>query len=700
MKERLQILIFQIEKTTNRLMRESSSSTKTTTSKDHCGFFSSRSAHEQVAALIKLATSTKGKRRYRAEEWKKEYQRICVSNSTISNAYLFLLQSIHGICIQDILLKYNPKEPKYERITIYFYDPAIDYRKPSLFLFLPGLHTVLTKGPHELVSEMMESFWSHVLRNGYFPTTAIQQVLESQLRSFFVSGLVTATTGGSSNSYLPLPLKADFVPSSPLSIYIHGKAGVGKSSLAKVLPMALQSTLEQHMDPKSMARFVKQNLNKRLETLELEFQPRPNNNDMSVMSIIQARRMTMSQSKAGLVVLNLEEMPSFMGNNPDQESVAQLISQRFGGRKGNYQPQEQNNKIVNINGFVNSSGRNNPAPRNSDKRSIGQDYSLVTIFTSNYPLAENSKAALAQLELYQSLTPIEMFSITGSDRYQFAKSYLSQCLIDSFGEDFAAEITTRNIVLDIVSISNDGDTRPLVRQLRMFSYYLRTMLENIIVQKAGHVTVEEIRVLQNEKDCILTVQTKIGRKANRNSSQQLTMGSLINWYPAGPFIFDSKIKMVINKLKTIIDDEKAAELAVILEFWISMTLAPAVILSRDKKIIEQLVNAIECMGEDVNCIKSVDAQTYKMIKSLYDPKEMPNLRDDILKFGRGSLVATELRCPTGDSQLCIREMIEDSPSMTAFSSMKSALNKSGLLFAIYVEGEVTPEVLSRVSFVL
>ena len=88
------------------------------------------------------------------------------------------------------------------------------------------------------------------------------------------------------------------------------------------------------------------------------------------------------------------------------------------------------------------------------------------------------------------------------------------------------------------------------------------------------------------------------------------------------------------------------------------------------------------------------------MKSLYDPSNIPNLRDDILRFGRGAYVAVELVCPSKNAQLCIREIIEDSPSMTAFSTAKSALYKEGLLFVVHVTGEITPEILSRASIVI
>ena len=474
----------------------------------------------------------------------------------------------------------------------------------------------------------------------------------------------------------------------------------GKSSLAKVLPVALQSTIEQHLDPECIARFVKQNLNKCMNTLELELEIRPNNNNLSVMSIVQSRRMSMSQSKPGLVVLNFEEMPMYSSqSNPNQLSVTQLISHRFGGRAGDYRKQQQQGNS--LSGSINNKSA---APRNSDKRSIGRDFSLVTVFTSNYPLNEDSKLALQQLELYHYLEPIELTSISGSDRCQFAKSYLVQCLVDSLETNDCTGISTGTISLDILTNDRDGDTRPLVRQLRMFAFYLEKLIRNDIVQKTGgQVIVKRIQVSQEGENCYLTVESKIdGGITSQKRSQNLKSGSLSNWYPTDPFTFDSRIESISKKLNLMVEDAVATitELAVILEFWFSMTLAPAVILSRDKKVIKQLMDAIESMGDDVHCIRNINTQTYKMVKSLYDPKNIPNLRDDILKVDRGALVAVELDCPTEDSQLCSREMIEDSPSMTAFSTTKSALHKSGLLFAIHVEGEATPEIMSRVSFVL
>ena len=163
-------------------------------------------------------------------------------------------------------------------------------------------------------------------------------------------------------------------------------------------------------------------------------------------------------------------------------------------------------------------------------------------------------------------------------------------------------------------------------------------------------------------------------------------------------VFDHRVQHAIEILRETGDQiTDIAELSIILDFWLAKTLAPAVVVSNDKVRIKRLAEAVGSL-EEVHHISNVDAGEYKIMKSLYDPTNTPNLRDDILACGRGAIVAVELHCPTTDSQLCIREIIEDSPSMTAFSSSRSALYKSGLLFAVYVEGDITPEVRSRASF--
>jgi hypothetical protein len=80
-------------------------------------------------------------------------------------------------------------QTQYERITIYLYDPEIDHCKPPHFLFMPSVKTAMEKGPEAIVQEMVQSFWSHLLRHGYFATNAMKEKLNADLKQFFLSGI-------------------------------------------------------------------------------------------------------------------------------------------------------------------------------------------------------------------------------------------------------------------------------------------------------------------------------------------------------------------------------------------------------------------------------------------------------------------------------------------------------------------------------
>lgn len=373
--------------------------------------------------------------------------------------------------------------------------------------------------------------------------------------------------------------------------------------------------------------------------------------------------MTMGQSKPGLVVVNLEEMPSNeVEADPNQLKVAQLISQRFSGRKGDFHMQGK-------------------APRNSE-RGIQNDSSLVTLFTSNYELDTPCEDALRRLQLFEHLSTHEITAVTGEDRAHFAKSYTQQCIKNRLPHQSIETIIDLDVPL------GEGDTRNMVRRLRMIAFYICEMVTGSM-KSHGMI---EAKVSQKQSHCQIRVGTE---------SLDLKVGTFENLFPLTPQSFNPSVSSaVIDSLTNELDETcDVSELSTVLSFWLSKTLAPAVIVSNHPGKIQKLVEAIEAL-ENIHSLKNVNASEYKMMKSLYDPNDTPNLRDDILKLGRGAHVVVELKCPSRDSQLCIREMIEDSPSMTAFSTSKSALHKSGLLFCVYVDGEITPEVQSRASLII
>lgn len=146
----------------------------------------STTVSERVASLIQAAV--KADTRIRSAQLEHEFNRLTYRNSTISNAIAQLFLTAHGCSIKDIYFK-RSHMPKYERITVYLYDPNIDEFKPPPFTFLPSLHCLLEQGPEALVQGMVKSFWSHLLRHGYFATPAICSEFTPDLEKYFLSGI-------------------------------------------------------------------------------------------------------------------------------------------------------------------------------------------------------------------------------------------------------------------------------------------------------------------------------------------------------------------------------------------------------------------------------------------------------------------------------------------------------------------------------
>lgn len=442
---------------------------------------------------------------------------------------------------------------------------------------------------------------------------------------------------------------------------------IGKSSLVRNFAPALNDCIEEFADPEVMVRFVKQNLNKPYHTLELELELRPNNNDFSIMSIIQSRRMTMGQTKPGLVVVGLEEMASHGAeHDPNQLQICRLLSQRFAGRKGTFQEGAS-------------------VPRNSAKRGISGDASVIPIFTSNYTLEGPCLEALAKLEMFGDLRVIEVTAVEAHDRVNFANQYFSHCLGELLGRTWDLPS------IDLSIAMGSGDTRPLVRHLRMLAFYASNLVRNE-TEPTGTISILQCR--ENSTCCV---------KANRHAID-LRVGTppMNNLYPTKHQVFDRRAEDIVQRIQNNRSDTDldVTELSVILSFWLAKTLAPTVIVSTNSSKIRAIVSAVKSIT-GIHVIDNVDANEYKMMKSLYDPSDTKNLRDDILALGRDAMVAVELLCDRVDAQLCIREMIEDTPSMTAFSSEKSALQKDGLLFLVSINNDApTPEIRSRASLML
>uniref|UniRef100_A0A7S1FPR2 Uncharacterized protein n=1 Tax=Corethron hystrix TaxID=216773 RepID=A0A7S1FPR2_9STRA len=465
---------------------------------------------------------------------------------------------------------------------------------------------------------------------------------------------------------------AHFSPTYPLSLYLYGVAGSGKSAFVRAFAPALQSSIALLADPEVLVRPVKQNLNKPLSDLDLEFELRPNNNDLSIMSIVQGRRMTLTQTRPGLVALAMEEMPQHdaLGEaDPHQHKVCNLIARRFGGLKGGGK----------------GARKGTAAPRNSEGRGIGNDPTILTLFTSNYPLEPMARSSLLSLKMFHNLLPVKVHPISGSERIRFARSYLGRC-VDTALVDQTSDCS---VAIDDDVLLPQGDIRALVRHLRMLSFHGISLLRRLRCTAAPR-----LRVTCGASPDDVVLAAPGGTVTLRTDGKVLVPDILSPMDPRTVAVAGAASPPAGAR----------AALAHVLDLYFGGALAPAVVVSRDADLVRRLVSALG--SQDTVCvIPGIDPEETKMLRSLYDPRDLPNLRDDIMsqlmrRDGSDHLVVTELICRTADAQMMVREMIEDGPSMTAFSTKRSALHKDGLFFGVWVKGEITPEILSRASIVI
>ena len=137
----------------------------------------------QLMAAVVLADA-----RFRPEQLQHEYDRVRVWNSSLANAFLQLFTQAHDCTIKDVYFK-RSHLPKFERITVFLYDPDIDMLKPPRFSFLPALQRALHDGPEAVANDMVESFWDSMLRHGYFATDRVKQEISPNLQKYFLSGI-------------------------------------------------------------------------------------------------------------------------------------------------------------------------------------------------------------------------------------------------------------------------------------------------------------------------------------------------------------------------------------------------------------------------------------------------------------------------------------------------------------------------------
>ncbi len=664
----------------------------------------------------------------------REWQRLLATHSSLANACLARFCESTGVHVQDATLITSP-HPTRVRLSVLLYDRTVHeaQQRPRFFAWAPALRRLMREpDARQLSLAMSARLWLELRRQQYHPSDEFRASIEPVLLRWFQS-CVTGHGG--------LRLRACLRPQTPVCLYLHGAAGSGKSSVVRALLPALSATVRAFLHPELLGAFVKQNLNKAVADLDLELQRRPNNNDLSVVHVVEMAREPLSASEPRLLLLGLEEMPDGASDagGGTQLAVAALLAERF--RKSSPHPD------------------------------------LLVCFTSNYPLCEEASAALRACKLFAPLECVTIQPVGGAQRVALGRAMLRSLIAEGLADGARAAprraapsaASEQLLRIDVCLELGSGDVRPLVRFLRAVAAYAVAMLDAQLpaaderdggppaaklakraapseAARAAHLTVADTD--QAGADAAVDACPQAAASFSRPvcltleitdspcaDTLRLRPGPYGNLAASDGRRLDARTDQILSRVRAGITAPEGSgtvgsspaeasgaleSLGLILDLFLTNALAPAVVLCTDQPaarvlaaaLIDALAAALpppsvggDSEGGGLGLIRHVDVNEVKMNRSLYDARDARSLRDEILDL-REHLprVAVELLAPTTASELLIREMVEDSPSVVAHSVHKRILHKRGLLFVVLTgapsEHAISPELRSRASLVL
>lgn len=663
-----------------------------------------------LAALVRRVVTAAAAAMDVAElQLEREWSTLRASHSTLANACLAHLLHATNVHLQDATL-ITSVDPKRARLLVLLYDSVVHegQQRPRKFHWAPCL-SKLVRAPNAeaLGREMTDALWAELVSGqGYHPPAELVAAL-TPLIVPWIASCVTRHGG--------LAVRATLGPQRHLCLYLHGRAGCGKSSLVRAMLPALVRVIRRYLHPECYGGFVKQALNKQMDHLSLEFERRPNNNDLSVVTVIEMAREPLTASEPRLMMLALEELPDVAPAAPDgtassegQHAACTLLAERL--RASCHHPD------------------------------------LFVCVTSNYQLSPQGRATLTACKAFANLQEIHVEPLEGDERRALATSLLHSHLckartgLHGAAGDVGDDADRADVRIDLQLGLGAGDVRPLVRHMRSLAVYARHLLSSAPATATAHVlsiteeaalgtdgssfsspiTLALTAVAPDGADSVDTVRQLVVEAAPSEMGGGLTPSDGRLLHPSSHVLVTKLGDSGASGGGATSNDTHApstlAGIARVVDLFLLDALAPAVILCTATPSAERAADAlldgmVEAwsklpLGEGgIGVIRGVDVSSVKMNRSLYDPRDARSLRDEILDLRLTCpRVVVELLCPTADEELAIREMVEDSPSVVAHSVHKRILYKDGLLFvvrtgALTVEA-ITPEVRSRASVVL
>ena len=189
-------------------------------------------------------------------------QDSCASKCLLSNLCLDFFGRQTGIGIRERKEVYRTSTLrlqlcKYKSSTAYTHSKlsgASNFIYTPCYFLLSGFDSterifseeIFLQNSKELVAAAVADFWISMKSFPYLAGEILENCVNQRLDNFLTSGIRKDTP---------------FRPSSPMSFYLHGSAGTGKSTFVTAFSCALQSCLRGHFDADREVKVVKVPLN-------------------------------------------------------------------------------------------------------------------------------------------------------------------------------------------------------------------------------------------------------------------------------------------------------------------------------------------------------------------------------------------------------------------------------------------------------
>ncbi|KAG5187859.1 hypothetical protein JKP88DRAFT_306280 [Tribonema minus] len=835
--------------------------------------------------MVEAAISAAGMQRLALES---TLRRLRSENATLAAAALQAFMRSTGIALTALVLRPSA-DPMHTKLVLTLYDPdggsdhAVPPPPPPPMIFSPSApallahfrgaaaaaaaagavaasnhHGTAANGSAALVNgaaaaaakaepctavadAVVEAFWRAMWREaGYMAAASLRSAVTDALRAYVASGFdgssggSSSGGGGSSGGGAPLTLApAAFRPTRLLSLYLWGEAGCGKSAFVRAFPACLARALAAHVDPELEVQF---NLNQPYGDLDQQLTPRPNNNDLSTMSIVQGRRQTLAQLKPGLVCLSLEEVPP-----PDPDDDAACSSSSSSARSA--APPPPPHDAVSQRAALSLLAR--------PFRGLRADPSIVTVLTSNYAPSPASAAALAGAPLLAAARVAHVTAVGAAKRAAAAAAAAQRFLNETLrgagssgggsgGGEGSGASGDEERCWELQGLEaldwGEGDMRPVIRRARVIGFAAAALARAASIStpaasgsSSGGTARRAVRCRVQtasaaELVLALSLCERRGSAAQsplpppQQQQQQreapatgtdaaaddgwapLGVSAVLRGPPWGTLLVerapggcgcvtleevDPRVARAMERLVGALPEGDLRALEHVLVYLFGGALAPAVVLASDSAVVARIADAVAASGPGVAALRGLDIGSCKVARSLYDAPAAANVRDSIRAAraeARASLdaaaaaaaaaaaplplppaatlngspasealqalvpdgatapaqaaaaapapaatppaaaslrgataaaaavVVIEVAARGADAQLRLRELVEDTPSMAAFSSARSATSKAHLLFCVCIGGSggsggggggaLSPELASRASLVL